>query len=120
MALPASGFLRFLRTVTWICVVFLWIGPAAAQKQSPRSNNPQSGAAEPSTEQFKFRLSVNRVVLDVAVTDANGKPVHGLTKQDFSLREDGAEQTILSFDVHSLDANPSYSAKLPPCRQTPL
>src|SRR5581483_4165002 len=40
--------------------------------------------------------------------------VHGLTKQDFTLRENGAEQAILSFDVHSLDVNPSYFAKLPP------
>lgn len=104
----------FFRAITWICVVFLSIGPATAQNQSPRSGNPQSGAAEASNEQFKFRVSVNRVVLDVVVTDSNGKPVHGLTKQDFSLRENGAEQTILSFDVHSLDANPGYFAKLPP------
>jgi hypothetical protein len=85
-----------------------------AQNPSARSSNSQSHAAEQSGEQFRFKLTVNRVVVDVVVTDSNGKPVHGLTKQDFSIREDGAEQSILSFDVHSLDSNPSYFANLPP------
>ena len=57
---------------------------------------------------------MNRVVVDVVVTDSNGKPVHGLVKTDFSIREDGKPQAILSFDVHSLDADVSHFAKLPP------
>ena len=32
---------------------------------------------------------MNRVVVDVVVTDSNGKPVRGLTKQDFSIFEEG-------------------------------
>src|ERR1700722_1020302 len=60
-----------------------------------------------------FKSSVNRVVLDVVVTDHDGLPVHGLTQKDFSLAEDGREQKILSFDVHSMDSASDF-AKLPP------
>jgi VWFA-related protein len=56
---------------------------------------------------------VNRVILDVVVTDSSGKPVHGLTQKDFSVAEDGRDQNILSFDVHSLDAASDF-AKQPP------
>ena len=101
-----------LLAVLSICVLLVTC-PVRAQNSSARSPHGQSSAAQPG-EQFRFKLTVNRVVVDVVVTDSNGKPVHGLTKQDFSLREDGAEQAVLSFDVHSLDSNPSYFAKLPP------
>jgi VWFA-related protein len=78
--------------------------------------NPQSSptSPSPSDDQFRFKLNVNRVVVDVVVSDQNGKPVRGLTQQDFSLYEDSRPQEILSFDVHNLDSNPSYFAKLPP------
>jgi VWFA-related protein len=36
-------------------------------------------------------------VVDVTVTDANGNPVHGLTKADFTVKEDGKPQSIKSF-----------------------
>jgi VWFA-related protein len=60
-----------------------------------------------------FKSIVNRVILDVVVTDTGGKPVHGLTQQDFSITEDGKPQKILSFDVHDLES-PSDFVKLPP------
>lgn len=60
-----------------------------------------------------FKSVVNRVVLDVVVTNSEGKPVHGLTQKDFSVEEDGRPQRVLSFDVHDL-ASTSDFAKLPP------
>lgn len=60
-----------------------------------------------------FKSSVNRVVLDVVVTDSEGKPVHGLTEKDFSVAEDGQPQQILSFDVHDLESGSDF-AKVPP------
>jgi len=65
------------------------------------------------TTDLVFKSIVNRVILDVVVTDSQGKPVHGLTQQDFSITEDGKPQKILSFDVHDLES-PSDFAKLPP------
>lgn len=50
-----------------------------------------------------IRETVRRVVVDVMVRDANGKPVHGLTAQDFSVTEDKQPQRVLSFDVYDFD-----------------
>ena len=37
------------------------------------------------------------VVVDVEVMDANGRPVHGLTQADITVRENGKEQAVRSF-----------------------
>jgi len=54
--------------------------------------------------------NVRRVVVDVVVSDANGKPVSGLTASDFSIAEDGKPQQVRAFDVHDFD---SISDSLP-------
>ncbi len=49
------------------------------------------------------------VLVNVVVTDATGKSVHGLTQHDFVVLEDGKAQSIRSFDEHSgaaTDADP--------------
>jgi|CZKR01.1.fsa_nt_gi VWFA-related protein len=106
--------------LAWLRAAILPLGlallladPLLAQRNSHPTPRPQTSSAQQSSNQYTFKLSVNRVVVDVVVTDSNGKPVHGLSKQDFSLFEDGGPQNVLSFDVHSLDSNPSYFAKLP-------
>jgi VWFA-related protein len=40
------------------------------------------------------------VVIDVVVTDKQGRPVTGLKKEDFSLKENGKDQTIKAFEAH--------------------
>ena len=47
-------------------------------------------------ETFEVRLHN----LDVLVTDAKGNPVHGLTKADFIVLEDGVPQTISNFSAY--------------------
>lgn len=63
-----------------------------------------------------IRKSVRRVVVDVVVTDAHKKPIRGLTRQDFSVTENGTPQRVLSFDVHDFDTTgtPSEFPALPP------
>ena len=62
-----------------------------------------------------FRSVVNRVILDVVVTDSTGKPVRGLSRRDFAVMEDNVPQRVLSFDVHDLDtASESLPPNLPP------
>ena len=89
-------------------------GPLWAQRPSQPIPSSRPHPAELPDDQFRFKLNVNRVVVDVVVTDANGKPVRGLTQRNFSIYEDNEPQNILSFDVHSLDSNSAYVAKLPP------
>ena len=107
----AIGRSSFRASMLAVAVTLRLPGLVFGQNSQPAQS---SGAPGPSQQPFTFQLSVNRVIVDVVVTDANGKPVSGLTKEDFSLYEDGHPQQILSFDVHTLDSNPSHFAKLPP------
>jgi VWFA-related protein len=81
------------------------------------SQNPPADAAPPS-----LRTSSNLVLVDVVVTD-HDKPVHGLDRSRFHILEDGAEQTISSFDEHQPAAAPPAflaPAALPPNTYTNL
>lgn len=61
-----------------------------------------------------FHEDVRRVPIDIVVTDKDGNPVSGLTKDDFIVKEDKAEQKILSFEYDN-GSTPSYHPpKLPP------
>jgi VWFA-related protein len=82
---------------------FLW-----AQQRSDSSPTTQAPESD-----VVFKSVVNRVILDVVVTDSLSKPVHGLKQQDFSLAEDGESQQVLSFDVHDLESATEFP-KLPP------
>jgi VWFA-related protein len=55
--------------------------------------------------QGPFTLSVNTrlVVQSVSVKDKDGKPIEGLTKDDFILTEDGVLQTISVFEFQKID-----------------
>src|SRR3984885_662548 len=95
---------------------------SASSSTPPQSPSPQSsGSAAPepqtldqstadvqSAPQLTIRQTVRRVVVDVMVRDAHGKPVHGLTANDFSIIEDKEQQRILSFDAYDFD-KPSIS-----------
>ncbi len=87
-------------------VVFVFGSCATLFGQQPPASQPEGTLV--------FRSAVNRVVLDVVVTDDQGKPVAGLAEKDFSVLEDGAPQRVLLFDVHSLDADTAFVSKLPP------
>jgi VWFA-related protein len=60
-----------------------------------------------------FKSDVRRVVVDVVVTDSLGKPVSNLTRDDFSIVEDGKPQDIRSFDIHDFDSMAESLPKLP-------
>jgi VWFA-related protein len=82
---------------------------AAQQDSAPPPASQEPGATP------VFKTNVRRVVVDVVVTDSRGKPVSGLTRQDFSVAEDNKPQQILSFDTTGFDAAMDYlPPKLPP------
>jgi VWFA-related protein len=58
----------------------------------------QSSAAPAQVQVPTFTAATRLVVLDVVVTDKQGKPVRNLTKEDFTVLEDGTEQMIASFE----------------------
>jgi VWFA-related protein len=46
---------------------------------------------------LSYSVEVHRVVVTVTALDGEGAPITGLTRDDFRLRENGKEQTILEF-----------------------
>ena len=61
-----------------------------------------------------IKITARTVVVDVVVTDKNGKAVPNLQKESFQIAEDGKPQTISFFDPHF----PTSPSEVPP--PTPL
>ena len=79
---------RFFRSI-WIAVMALLPATAASAQTTDRPP-----AKEPLT---KIRATTRLVVVDVISTDAKGKPIADLNKDDFTLFEDGKPQQIKVF-----------------------
>lgn len=47
---------------------------------------------------LKFRSEITLIQVPVVVTDKNGTHVHGLTKEDFRVSENGKEQKVATFE----------------------
>ena len=59
----------------------------------------QQPAAPPSAQGPVFRAEISAVTTDVIARDKNGRFVSTLTKDDFTVLEDGVPQTITSFSL---------------------
>jgi VWFA-related protein len=57
-------------------------------------------AQQPAYSVPTFRTQSNLVVVDVVVTDGHNRPVDPLAAGDFTLLEDGKQQTIKAFEAH--------------------
>jgi VWFA-related protein len=73
---------------------------------------------------FTIKVATRLVVQAVSVTDKDGKPIEGLTANDFTLTEDNVAQTISVFEFQKLDDSalpplttrkePVFAEALPP------
>src|SRR5262245_34307381 len=59
--------------------------------------------AQDQPAQFQVRVSTQLVVQTVSVTDKDGKPIEGLTGEDFIVTEDNVPQTISVFEFEKFD-----------------
>ncbi|HEX3739843.1 MAG TPA: VWA domain-containing protein [Terriglobales bacterium] len=73
-------------------------GSWAQQPATPAAPAQSQHPAQPETT---LKVDVNLVNVFVTVTDAQGSPVGGLTKDNFILKEDDREQKISVFDKES-------------------
>ncbi len=102
-----------LRTYV-LSAAILFVGVAGAQDETASRRTPEiPDSQQTEATSLLFRQSVRRVVVDVVVTDSDGKPVSGLTAGNFSISEDGKNQRMRSFDVHDFDAHSDSLPKLP-------
>lgn len=76
------------------------LGPAPAAVQAPQDQRPI------------FRGGANVVRVDVTVTNRGGEPATNLTRDDFVVTEDGAPQTIDSFELVRLTGEPTDDRSL--------
>lgn len=67
-------------------------------KRAPGATSVSSSSPQPPTP--TFRSSGRLVVLNVVVSDGDGKPVTGLKKEDFSVLEDGKAESLQVFESH--------------------
>ncbi len=79
-----------------LCVPFR--SPQAQQSATQANPKPPERQSEPATT---LKVDVNLVNVYVTVTDDQGSPVGGLTKDNFVLKEDDQEQRIAVFDRES-------------------
>jgi len=96
--------------------------PAAVRAAAPQDEAPQSFTVQPGTSPEEEAVPVihvvtRRVVVDVVVTDAQGKPVEGLTQKDFTVLEEHKPQSVRAFEVHTPEQDrsplPPAPAELP-------
>ena len=85
-------------------------GTALGAGQAPAPQGDQAAASGPVPT---FKAQVEYVEVDALVTDAQGRPVRGLTKDDFQVFEDGKRQTISSFVFVDIPVERRRSAAVP-------
>ena len=86
------------RTLCAMCALATAILGAAQTAQAPTAPT--------------LKVYARETIIDVTVTDAKGNPVHGLTKDDFTVKEDGKPQPIRSFE--EFGNNPDADSFVPP------
>jgi VWFA-related protein len=75
------------------------------------------GQIAPTKPQVTFKSNSRLVVVDVVVTDSHGEPVTGLTRDDFTVMEDGKPQVVHAFEAHASSPQlslPAVIATAPP------
>jgi VWFA-related protein len=80
--------------VCWLAILVLGSIPFGFGQSVPAPANAPAAT---------IRVTTRTVYIDVVVKDRDGKIVHGLTKDDFKLQEDGKPQTVDYFAAHRYD-----------------
>jgi len=111
-----ENFMRSSWSVIAAILLALPFAPASQDEAVAQSGASSSKQDNASAEQqgFLIRQTVHQVLVDIVVTDKDGKPVRGLKKSDFTVKEDGRPQHLLSFDIEDSNGPGFIPPKLPP------
>src|ERR1039458_1517392 len=112
----ANRFAR-VRTTALATLILAALPTISAAPASAHAQEASGAAAKPPTQHSSaptIKVYSRETIVDVTVTDAKGQPVHGLTKADFTIEQDGKPQSIRSF--HEFAAPTVYPelVNLPP------
>jgi len=110
-----------MRTLLRIIFIVVFLAPVGFGRQgqqapvNPQAPPPPPAAAKPEVvERGRIRVAVNLVLVDARVTDRNGKPIRGLTSDQFTVVENDKPQKIASleyFDTSGTEAAPIQGQK---------
>lgn len=86
---------------TWRIAALLFALGVSGAAQEPGADPAAAGerTQEPERVPEVFSGEVEQVTVDVVVVDGDGNPISDLTKEDFTVLDEGQPQEILSFDV---------------------
>ncbi|HUR37756.1 MAG TPA: VWA domain-containing protein [Terriglobales bacterium] len=89
--------------------------PPAAQSEASRTPGTvtaqDSKDAKDQDATVSIRSFSRMVLVDVVARDGKGRPIEGLTANDFEILEDGQPQRIISFTHDAVAATPTQSAR---------
>src|SRR5436309_15285594 len=88
----------FALALTLIALVF---ASAAAQDESTKER-PRRVLPTETEPQDVIKIDTDLVPVDVTVTDAKGRLVRNLKKEDFKIYEDGVERPLASYQVEKI------------------
>ena len=123
MAILKTGVRAGLAVATIGALAMHGLAPASAQTASglrrglaeARHSSAREGGQQPT-----FRSGAQLTIVNVTVTGKDGRPIEGLTADDFALTEDSVPQTISFVAFQRMDAaDASGSARLPPLPPPP-
>src|SRR5260370_14206389 len=99
-------FLSFSLIAVTLVLIALTSFPVLAQDDPAKKEPPRRVLPTEAEPQDTIKIDTDLVPLDVTVTDAKGRLVRNLKKEDFKLYEDGIERPIASFNIEKIEGAP--------------
>src|SRR5216684_3188598 len=108
--LTSSRLLRLSLIAVTLALIALTAFPTFAQDDPAKQERPRRVLPTTAEPQDVIKIDSDLVPLDVVVTDAKGRLVRNLKKEDFKLFEDGIERPIASFNIEKIEGAPRPAA----------
>lgn len=98
--------MRLAFQLTLILMLAVWAAVPIIAQDEPSKERPRRALPAEADPQDVIKIDTDLVPVDVTVTDAKGRLVRTLRKEDFKLYEDGVERPIASFNVEKIEGAP--------------
>jgi VWFA-related protein len=84
-----------------VLAALVWLTSSAAQQTIPPDEFQLEGAVYTPPSQAPIVVETRLVEVGVVVRDGKGHPVHGLTRDDFTIEDQGKKREITAFSVEN-------------------
>lgn len=98
--------IRGLLSLIALSVTILFVSTQAIAQDPTNKERPRRVLPTETEPQDVIKIDTDLVPIDVTVTDAKGRLVRNLKKEDFKLFDDGIEREIASFNVEKIEGAP--------------